>query len=150
MALLRSIAAGGATREGPLGQARTLYTSEDGQHRALPKQLCNSTNVLPPTAALNASRCVSRKSDHWNMQQANAAGAAFANAILRALFGFQPPLPFGADANASAAAVFEPAMGRGFDGALQHLAWRGGLWTLHSVGSSGVRMEREPQPKSTS
>ena len=90
------------------------------------------------------------------MQQAlNAAAAAFTNAILRTLFGFQPPLPFGA-ANASsasspgpepelatAAALFEPRMARGFNGSLEHLRWRGAEWTVSSDALAGLEMRRE-------
>ena len=72
------------------------------------------------------------------MQAYNAAGAAFADAILRTLFGFQPPPPFGKRGNDTGAALFEPAMSRGFDGALSNLAWRGREWQLSSDKAAGL------------
>jgi hypothetical protein len=132
LATLRAIASGGAPTEGPLGQARTLFTSDDGTTRTMPPRLCNSS-------AERLERCVSRKSNHWQMQAYNAAGAAFANTILRTLFGFQPPLPFGPTANASDVALLAPEMPRQFDGVLTNLAWRGKLWSITSSGD-GLRM----------
>jgi hypothetical protein len=135
-ALLKAIADGGAATEGPLGQARTLWASDDGKARHNPPRLCN---VSVPTSP---ARCVSRKSNHWQMQAYNAAGAAFANAILRTLFGFQPPLPFGKNANLSEVAIFAPSMRRGFEGSLDNLHWRGGGWSVRSS-DAGVRMAKK-------
>ena len=133
LALLRAIAGGGALAEGPLGQARTLYTSKDGRHRDTPVRLCNAS------AAAFAELCVSRASTHWMMQGYNAAGAAFANAILRAVFAFQPPLPFGKYANLSEFALFQPEMRRGFDGSLRSVQWRGAAWEIESS-ATGVHI----------
>ena len=131
LALLRSIAQGSAMREGVLGQARILVVDND----RLEPRVCNTSEVA-------AAGCTSRKAAIWMQQAYNAAGAAFANTILRTIFGFQPPLPFGAGANASGAALFEPRVARGFNGSIRHLQWRGAAWTLTSD-ATGLRIEVE-------
>ena len=137
LGLLKSIATGYATREGPFGQAHTLFASEDGVTRTDPLRLCNASVLT------KASSCVARKADHWMMQAYNAAGAAFANAVLRAVFGFQPPLPFGPNANTSDVALLDPLASRGFDGSLHGLRWRGELWTLESSVGSGLILSKQ-------
>ena len=104
LSLLRAIANGQAVSEGPFGQAHTLFRQHLNGGRG---QLCNTT-------AIPSSECFARKSGVWMMQGYNAASAAFANTVLRSLLGFQPPLPFGAEANSSAGAAMFPQMARGF------------------------------------
>jgi hypothetical protein len=138
MQLLRSVAGGRSAVEGPFGQAHTLFESADGSTRSEPPRLCNAST--PPSMR---AKCVPRKSQHWVMQAYNAAGAAFANVVLRATFGFQPALPFGPLANSSAAALLDPRSARGFEGALHGLSWRGALWTLTSSPTTGLSLTRE-------
>ena len=73
------------------------------------------------------------------MQAYNAASAAFANTVLRAFLGFQPPLPFGVRANASTSTMMAPLMPRGFDAKATNLRFRDYEWTIVSD-SEGVRL----------
>ena len=76
------------------------------------------------------------------MQSYNAASAAFANTVLRSLLGFQPPLPFGAEANSSTGAAVYPQMARGFSATLLELPYRGSSeWRMVSD-AEGVRLEK--------
>jgi hypothetical protein len=140
LSLLRAIAAGPAVREGPFGQAHTLVvadgsTESDGSTPQTVRY-CNSSSIP-------VSQCVARKSGVWMMQAYNAASAAFANAVLRALFGVQPPLPFGEDANSSAAAVASANMARGFDGVLRGLRFRGKEWAITSDSTAGLHIHQQ-------
>ena len=83
-------------------------------------------------------------------QAYNAAGGAFANAILRGTFGFNPPSPFGRSANDSAAALFAPQMGRSLNGTLTQVRWRGALWSIVSDAEQGLSMMREPKSRAQS
>jgi hypothetical protein len=74
------------------------------------------------------------------MQAYNAASAAFANTVLRAFFGVQPPLPFGKDANASAAVLASENSARGFNGVLSKLRFRGQNWDVVSDSKNGLRI----------
>jgi hypothetical protein len=141
LALLRSIANGNAVNEPPFGQAHTLFVAEsNGYTVRQPPTLCNTTQRA-------AEGCVARKSEQWMMQAYNAASAAFANAIIRGMYGFQPPWPFGSAANSSALALLEPAMCRGFVGSLKQLNWRGSLWTISSDKAAGLSLLKEaPEP----
>ena len=83
-------------------------------------------------------------------QAYNAAGGAFANAILRGTFGFNPPNPFGRSANDSAAALFAPQMGRGLNATLTRVRWRGALWSIASDAEHGLSMVREAKSRAQS
>ena len=76
-------------------------------------------------------------------QAYNAASGAFSNAILRTLFGFQPPLPFGPGANSSSGVLFEPMMGRRFNGDVKHVHWRGKEWSINSSSDIGLSIRAE-------
>ena len=132
LSLLRAIANGQAVSEGPFGQAHTLFTKHLNGGQG---QLCNTT-------AIPSSECFARKSGIWMMQSYNAASAAFANTVLRSLLGFQPPLPFGAEANSSSGAAVYPQMARGFTATLTELSYRGSSeWRMVSD-AEGVRLEK--------
>ena len=125
--IMKSIGQGNAPKEGPFGQARTLIDEESGL-------LCNTTEI--PN-----QRCRSHSSFMWLMQGFNAAGAPFADVVISSFFGFQPPMPWGDDANSSQAAIFASGMPRGFDGELHNVQFRGRSCAITSMARAGLSMD---------
>ena len=126
LSLLRAI--GHGNFEGPFGQARTLIDEKSGL-------LCNTTDI--PN-----EQCKSHSSFMWLMQGFNAAGCAFADVVIKSFFGFQPSMPWGADANSTKAAVRAPDMARGFDGSLHNIQFRGRPCVIRSA-RGGLSMDCE-------
>jgi len=109
-------AAAGVLDEGPFGQAHRVYGDN------------NTVMIRPP-----------RKGG----DQAYYAfcGSTIAGAVIRSLFGFNPPLsePLMSDGASPPTFVLQmPKAPRGFDGVLRNVRYRGRLYDIHSDASSGL------------
>ena len=107
-------AAAGVLDEGPYGQAHRVYGD-------------NNTKMMQPP----------RKGG----DQAYYAicGSTIAGAVIRSLFGFNPPVSERvSDASPPTYVLQSPEAARGFDGVLRNVRYRGRLYDIHSEASSGL------------
>ena len=120
-----------AAREGPWGQGREVWQEPDGR-------------------AYNDEYAF--KSARVTMRYVEEGGASFADTILQAYLGFQPPIvwpyvPHG-DAKAAQAALdaalWRPLVSRGFDATLYGVRTPVGLATIRSRADSGLTIALEP------
>lgn len=79
---------------------------------------------------------VVRSASRGGQDALEGCGAAFAEVIIRAFFGFRP------DLSKDKPELLSPKVPRGFNGVLRHLSWNGKLYSVVS-GENGVHLEND-------
>ncbi|KAH8065775.1 hypothetical protein JL722_158 [Aureococcus anophagefferens] len=104
--------AGGVLSEGPFGQAHRVYGD-------------NNTEMVRPPRKGGDQACLA------------TCGVTLASAVIRTLFGFDPPVQGAAD---PAALLRDARTPRGFDGVLRRVPYRGALYDIKSRKDRGLEI----------